>query len=127
MEETRKLKAQKKAQAEENKVLRYAQGIGRQYPPPSSATSYPSVTPSANYQIFFNDVPFRIARGGSKLIRQSSATPVGTILNPGASLPLIDDPNTAVITPKKVTVAGVTFIRSKNGNLHRLGAVTSKR
>lgn len=126
MEETRLLRSQKKAQAEENKVLRYAQGLGKPYPP-TSVASHPSATPSANYQIFFNDVPFRIAQGGSKLIRQSSAIPIGISLNLGTGLPLIGDPNTANITPKKVKVAGVTFVRSKNGNLHRLGAVTSKR
>lgn len=125
LEDTRKLKAQKKAQAEEAKVLRYAQGGGGQFPP-SSVASHPSATPSASYEISFNDIPFRITRGGSKLIRLSSASS-GTTLILGAGLPLIDDPNTANTTPKKVTVAGVTFVRSKNGNLHRLGAVTSKR
>lgn len=30
-------------------------------------------------------------------------------------------------TPKKVNVGGVSFVRSKNGNLHRLGAVVSKK
>lgn len=126
LEETRKRKAQKKAQAEEAKVLRYAQGVGGQYPP-SSGAAHPSATPSASYQISFNDIPFRVARGGSKLIRLSGALTAGTTLIPRASLPPIDDPNMANATPKKVTVAGVTFVRSKNGNLHRLGAVTSKR
>ncbi|OJJ31197.1 hypothetical protein ASPWEDRAFT_118466 [Aspergillus wentii DTO 134E9] len=110
MEESRKLKAQKKAQREEAKVLSYAQGVSRQYPPSSVPSASTVAQPSAGYQIFFNDIPFRIAQGGSKLIRVS-----------------IDDPNTATNTPKRVTVAGVTFVRSKNGNLHRLGAVTSKR
>lgn len=76
LEETRKMKAQKKAQAEEAKVLRYAQGVGGQFPPSSgSVPAHPS-TPSPSYQISFNDMPFRIVRGGSKLIRLSSATPV---------------------------------------------------
>ena len=126
LEETRKLKAQKKAQTEEAKVLRFAQGLGAQYPP-SSVASHPVATPSANYQIFLNDVPFRIVRGGSKLIRQSSAAPIDTTLIQRAGLPFIGDPNTAKATPKKVKVAGVTFVRSKNGNLHRLGAVNSRR
>ncbi|KAL5357280.1 hypothetical protein BJX96DRAFT_144193 [Aspergillus floccosus] len=100
MEESRKAKALKRTQIEQDKVLRYAQGVGHQYRP--SAT----VEPSADYQVFLNDIPFRVSREGSKLIRVSG------------------DPNN---TPKRVTVAGVTFVRSKNGNLHRLGAVTSKR
>lgn len=126
LEETRRLKAHKKAQAEEAKVLRYAQGVGRQYPP-SSAPVHASAPPSASYQIFFNDIPFKIARGGSKLIRLSSATPVEYHIDPEAGLPFIGDQDTANTTPKKVTVAGVTFVRSKHGNLHRLGAVTSRR
>lgn len=131
MEESRKAKAQKKAQIEQAKVLSYAKGVGRQYPPatavgPQAAgTAQPSST--AGYQMFFNDIPFRIARGGSKLIRVSSATPSIAALTPRTGLPEVDDPNTANNTPKRVTVAGVTFVRSKNGNLHRLGAVTSKR
>ncbi|KAJ5511172.1 Zinc finger CCCH-type [Penicillium expansum] len=38
-----------------------------------------------------------------------------------------DDPSTANNTPKRVTVADVSFVRSKNGNLHRLGAVAMKK
>jgi hypothetical protein len=109
MEDTRKAKAQKKTQIEQAKVLSYAQGVGRQFPPPTVAAAPAAATHPAGYQLFFNDIPFRIARGGSKLIRMSN------------------DPNTANNTPKRVSVAGVTFVRSKNGNLHRLGAVTSKR
>lgn len=132
LEETWKLKARKRAQVEEAKVLRYAQGVGRQFPTSSvttTTTQAPATTqPSAGYRILINDIPFRIARGGSKLIRLSSANPIGATLKQRASLPLtIDDPKTANNTPKKVSVAGVTFVRSKNGNLHRLGAVTSKR
>ncbi|ODM21493.1 hypothetical protein SI65_02337 [Aspergillus cristatus] len=106
MEDTRKAKAQKKTQVEQAKVLSYAQGVGRQFPPPTVAAAPAAAAHPAGYQLFFNDIPFRIARGGSKLIRMSN------------------DPNN---TPKRVSVAGVTFVRSKNGNLHRLGAVTSKR
>ncbi|KAL3478973.1 hypothetical protein BJX99DRAFT_223331 [Aspergillus californicus] len=102
LEETRKAKTQRKAQVEQAKVLQFAQG----------ASSVPQVSatgePSGEYQIFLNDIAFRVSRGGGKLIRVSN------------------DPNTANNTPKKVKVAGVTFVRSKNGNLHRLGAVTSK-
>ncbi|KAJ6134565.1 hypothetical protein N7523_000887 [Penicillium sp. IBT 18751x] len=99
MEETRKLKAERRAQREQAKVLRYAQG--------STVTTH--AQPSAGHQILVNDIPFKIMRGGSKLVRVSN------------------DPDKANTTPKRVTVAGVAFVRSKNGNLHRLGAVTSKK
>lgn len=130
MEDTRKAKAHKKTQVEQAKVLSYAQGVGRQFPPPTVAAAPAAAAHPAGYQLFFNDIPFRIARGGSKLIRMSSATPDDPDIMcysrtglPGAP----GDPNTANNTPKRVSVAGVTFVRSKNGNLHRLGAVTSKR
>lgn len=100
MEETRKLKAQRRADREQTKVLRYAQSAGATVSTPAQPTAH---------QILVNDVPFKIARGGSKLIRVSN------------------DPSTANTTPKRVTVAGVSFVRSKNGNLHRLGAVASKK
>ena len=132
MEESRKAKAQKRTQVEQAKVLSYAKGVGGQYPPPAAATSRATAQP-AGYQVFFNDIPFRIGRGGSKLIRVSSAHSLfffcyRKIEAWGISLPgVLDDPNTANNTPKRVSIAGVTFVRSKNGNLHRLGAVTSKR
>ncbi|KAJ5085280.1 hypothetical protein N7532_010051 [Penicillium argentinense] len=101
MEETRKAKVLQRAQREQTKVLRYAQGA-------AGASSVASTAQPVAHQILVNDTPFQIARGGSKLIRMDN------------------DPNKANTTPKRVTVAGVAFVRSKHGNLHRLGAVTSK-
>jgi hypothetical protein len=124
IEQTRKAKAEKKTRIEQAKVLRYAQGFGR----PSVASQVSATTqPHGEYQVYLNDIPFRIAKGGSKLVRVSGGNPFCAAAGRRTGLPLVDDPNTANITPKKVTVAGVTFVRSKNGNLHRLGAVTSKR
>ncbi|KAF9242733.1 hypothetical protein LCP9604111_7916 [Penicillium roqueforti] len=103
MERTRKLREQKKTEYEKAKVLRYAQGPG------TGAVVSTAANPAAGHQILVNDVPFRVANGGSKLIRISN------------------DPSTANSTPKRVTVADVSFVRSKNGNLHRLGAVAMKK
>jgi hypothetical protein len=102
MEETRKFKEQRRAEREQTKVLRYAQAAG------ARATVSTTAQPAAAHQILVNEIPFKITHGGSKLVRVSN------------------DPNTANTTPKRVNVAGVTFVRSKNGNLHRLGAVASK-
>ncbi|THC92828.1 hypothetical protein EYZ11_007700 [Aspergillus tanneri] len=124
MEESRKAKALKKAQIEQAKVLRYAQGLDRTYPP--SATVPQASAAAEPYHVYLNDIPFRVSRGGGKLIRLSGATFIGATLSKRAGLLSIGDPITANTTPKRVTVAGVTFVRSKNGNLHRLGAVTSR-
>lgn len=61
MEETRKQKADRRTQREQAKVLQYAQ---------ASTVSTPA-QPSADHLILVNDVPFRVVRGGSKLIRVS--------------------------------------------------------
>ncbi|CAG8282450.1 unnamed protein product [Penicillium nalgiovense] len=103
MERTRKLRERKKTEYEKGKVLRYAQGPG------ASAMVSTTANPAAGHQILVNDVAFRVANGGSKLIRVSN------------------DSSTANNTPKRVTVADVPFVRSKNGNLHRLGAVAMKK
>ena len=119
MERTRKLREQKKTEYEKGKVLRYAQGPG------ASAMVSTTANPAAGHQILVNDVAFRVANGGSKLIRVSSSCPLRS--SPRIGLPFIDDPSTANNTPKRVTVADVPFVRSKNGNLHRLGAVAMKK
>lgn len=76
LEETRKLKAHKRGQAEGAKVLRYAQGAGKQFPTSVTTQGPVSTQPSTGYQVFINDIPFRVARGGGKLIRLSSAFPL---------------------------------------------------
>lgn len=127
IEQSQKLKAERRAKVEEAKVLNYAQGAGRKYPSAVPAHA-PATTPSSTvYQILVNDIPFQVARGGSKLIRLSSATTIPDWSNPRSGLPVVDDPTSANATPKRVTVGGVPFVRSKNGNLHRLGAVASKK
>ena len=129
IEESLKLKAQRKTEREEAKVIRHAQGAGSRLPAPGPAPQAPgNGSRNASYQIILHDIPFQVVKGGSKLIRMSSEScprlypPIS-----GASLPLLDDPSTAGTTPKRVKVGGVEFVRSKKGNLHRLGAVVSKR
>ncbi|RAO67332.1 uncharacterized protein BHQ10_003344 [Talaromyces amestolkiae] len=107
--ETEKTKREKRAKAEEAKVMRYAQGVHSVHATPAAGPSGVATQPSSSYQIYIHDTPFQVVRGGSKLIRQSN------------------DPKNANATPKKVVVGGVTFVRSKKGNLHRLGAVVAKR
>ncbi|KAK2784857.1 hypothetical protein FQN52_006038 [Onygenales sp. PD_12] len=105
IEESRKLKAQKKAQREEAKVLRHVQGVGGYQPIAVQSGGQRA----ASYQISIQDIPFQVVHGGSKLIRLSN------------------DPSAANVTPKKVNIGGVNFVRSKKGNLHRLGSVISKK
>ncbi|KAH8692171.1 CCCH zinc finger protein [Talaromyces proteolyticus] len=101
---TEKNKQERRTKAEEAQVMRYAQGSRTPH-----MNAVPASTDNTSYQVIIQDIPFQVARGGSKLVRKSS------------------DRKDADKTPKKVAVGGVTFVRSKNGNLHRLGAVISKR
>ena len=121
MEDTRKMKMQRRAEREQAKVLQYAQAAG------GNAIVSTIAQPTAPHQILVNHVPFSVTHGGSKLVRLSSTATSPPLPLEGTDLPNIDDPNTANSTPKRVNVAGVTFVRSKNGNLHRLGAVASKK
>ncbi|EFE44198.1 hypothetical protein TRV_01025 [Trichophyton verrucosum HKI 0517] len=121
--ETRRLKAQKKAAREESMVLRHAQSASR-----FSENNRSEAQPDGRaYTIYVGDIPFQVAQGGSKLISLSSEDMLLiTIRSSRISLWFIDDPLKANVTPKRVKVGGVTFVRSKRGNLHRLGAVVSK-
>lgn len=125
---TQKGKHERRSKAEEAKVMRYAQGARNPHVNATAGVvSAPgSVSNMPSYQIFIHDIPFQVARGGSKLIRLSSAT-LASCTGIGTGLRELDDQKDADKTPKKVAVGGVNFVRSKNGNLHRLGAVMNKR
>lgn len=127
IEETRKFKAQQRDELEKAKVVRHVEGFGA-YQPTSAPNATASKFPSTVYKISIHDVPFQVVNGGSKLVRLSGELLIWlTARALRAGLQILDDPSPAKATPKKVDVGGVTFIRSKNGNLHRLGAVKSKR
>ncbi|KKY26160.1 putative ccch zinc finger protein [Diplodia seriata] len=67
-----------------------------------------AATTTQNYEIEVDNIRFRVTDGGSKLVRISN------------------DPNTARATPKQAKIGGVTFLRSKNGNLYRSGLIKNK-
>lgn len=92
------------------------QGASNPYGAPSAAG------PAAVRDIQINNLRFRVAADGSKLIRMfGKSTRVDTFMH---HLTCIDDSNTDPgATPKITKVAGVTFHRSKHGNLYRAGLV----
>ncbi|KAI5209152.1 hypothetical protein E4T39_00980 [Aureobasidium subglaciale] len=94
-------------------------------PQQSASTSYgalPSTGTAAVRDIQINNIRFRVAADGSKLIRIFGEH---TWANPLTHhLTFLDDSNTDPgATPKTAKVAGVTFHRSKTGNLYRAGLV----
>ena len=92
------------------------QPVSTTYGPPSAAE------PAAVRDIQINNLRFRVAADGSKLIRMfGEQTRIDTLMH---HLTCIDDSNTDPgATPKTTKVAGVTFHRSKHGNLYRAGLV----
>ncbi|OJD30892.1 ccch zinc finger protein [Diplodia corticola] len=67
-----------------------------------------AATTPQKYEIEVDNIRFRVTDGGSKLVRISN------------------DPSTARTTPKQAKIGGVTFLRSKNGNLYRSGLIKNK-
>lgn len=61
------------------------------------------------HEIQIDGIRFQVTDGGSKLIRVSG------------------DSNPAHATPKQAKIGGVTFFRSKNGNLYRAGLIKAKK
>ena len=105
----------------------------QEYPQPRSMISQnaPSNPPSAPApvasprEIVLQGLRFTISEDGSKLTRIS-----GKLLEPGRCRRLLNaaDASTAQQeTPKKTEVAGVTFTRTKNGNLIRARALQASR
>ncbi|KAJ9669355.1 hypothetical protein H2201_000707 [Coniosporium apollinis] len=107
---------QRKLQRNERELARlgkHFQLTSAPYQPGHTATEAPS------HVINVGDLRFRVADGGSKLIRLT-----GTSLYPDdeAVSHFTDDATVgAKTTPRQTKIGGVTFVRSKHGNLYRAG------
>ncbi|KAL6720687.1 hypothetical protein ACLMJK_002612 [Lecanora helva] len=101
IEETRKQKIMRRDNREKQKIETHFKTIATH---PSRGTPT-----AASHEITINGLRFQVLDGGSKLAR---------IRGP-------DD--AAAATPKKTSIGGVTFLRSKNGNLYRSGTVKARR
>ncbi|OCL05581.1 CCCH zinc finger protein [Glonium stellatum] len=75
----------------------------------SAAANAQSQGDSKVHEIQIDGIRFQVTDGGSKLMRISS------------------DSNPVHATPKQAKIGGVTFFRSKNGNLYRAGLVKAKK
>ncbi|KAI9749520.1 MAG: hypothetical protein M4579_006840 [Chaenotheca gracillima] len=107
LEETRKVRAQRRDEREKQKISTYlarSGGLERD----ARATKVDPRSGSSP-ELVIDGIRFQVTNGGSRL----------------AKLP--DDLNSAKTTPKDVMVGGVKFLRSKHGNLYRSGVVKAKR
>ena len=116
IEETRRQKALQKDQREKQKIARHF----------NTLTFRTGQATNAVHEISVNGLRFHVADGGSKLVRMR-----GENHDDGMRLfsrsQLLGATDSASTTPKQANVGGVTFLRSKNGNLYRSGIVKAKR
>ena len=126
IELSRQVKADQRDQRQKAKVDRFVQGLAQRGSSAVAGLGGPSSGQTV-YEITISDIPFRVVKGGSKLMRSSSEIHSVLAYGDDADLLFTDDPNPAKATPKETMVGGVKFVRSKNGNLYRSGIVKKKR
>lgn len=116
MEETRRQKALQKDQQEKQKIERHL----------NTLTSGAGQAANQLRELSINGLRFQVADGGSKLlrIRGENHDYRAYLFSCSQLLGVTDSAST---TPKHANVGGVTFLRSKNGNLYRRGIVKAKR
>lgn len=116
IEETRRQKAFQRDRREKLKIERHLNAL----------TSRSGQASSVVHEVSINGLGFHVVDGGSKLARiRGESHDNGTHLfsrsrHTGAT-------DSASTTPKQANVGGVTFLRSKNGNLYRSGIVKARR
>lgn len=122
IEQTALAKQQQRDLREKNKVFKHFHGA-------ASVAGVKPAQPTAPREIVVNNLRFRVTADGSKLIRIFGTSPrPSQALLKDRHLKCTDGPNaTAESTPKQTRIAGVTFHRSKNGNLLRSGLVKKQR
>ncbi|MDI1491424.1 MAG: hypothetical protein OHK93_002633 [Ramalina farinacea] len=101
MAETRRERALKRDQREKRRLEQHLQ---TRYASPQSSTAAAMI-----HEITIDGLRFQVLNRGSRLMRIRDTATVGSS------------------TPKQAVVGGVTFQRSKNGNLYRSGIVKAKK
>lgn len=127
LENTRQIKAAQKDAREQAKIQRHLQSLSGQPTGANSAVSSTGERPVV-HEVVIQGVPFRVTNGGSRLLRTTGnghCHPRCWISE--IDLLALDTTSLARSTPKTASVGGVTFLRSKNGNLYRSGIVKNKR
>jgi hypothetical protein len=133
MEEARKLKLKQRDEYEKSKFSNHLQRV---YPKPTMGRgTLSSAEVTGNYEVVVNDIRFKVAKNGSKLVKVPGEHLSG--IWDGQAAPDVytecldsrysGDLNAAKATPKTAIVGGVKFYRSKNGNMFRSGVIKANR
>lgn len=112
---------------EEKEKLKFKSWIRKSRGPPYSGSA---VAPP--HEVMIAGERYRVAAYGSKLVKISGESIKQAFGMEGENSAwfnqsTIDDPKAANTTPKKAVVGGVSFVRSKNGNLWRSGLIKASR
>ena len=116
IEETRRQKALQRDQREKRKFERHLNAL----------SSRPGQASDVVHEVSINGLGFHVVDGGSKLVRiRRENHDNGT--HSFSHSRHIGATDSASMTPKQANVGGVTFLRSKTGNLYRSGIVKARR
>ena len=133
MEATRQEKLKRRSERQKLKLKKFLEK-SQNTAPQAYGTAYCGVgAASPSHEVNVGGIRYHVSAGGNKLIKV-----------PGEDCSCIDEPyegvhadnylqlgldgvKSATATPKKAVVGGVTFIRSKSGNLWMSGLVKAKR
>jgi len=121
IEETRQHRQKAREAKEKAKLQNHLHALSGQ----THSTSHNTPAPAAPHQIVIHDIRFLITDGGSKLIKVKGEQGLNNV--PNSSSTIIDDLNQLKTTPRRANVGGVTFLRSKHGNLYRAGLIKTMR
>ena len=123
LEQTRQRRILERDRREKYKIHKHFQYLANnlQYPASSKAAA---IHPTA-YEIMIGGLCFHVLEGGSKLSRKPCKQMIAIALTYNDDSPGPADQRRP--TPKKAVVGGVSFLRSKHGNLYRSGLVKAKR
>ncbi|KAL8890848.1 MAG: hypothetical protein Q9215_002074 [Flavoplaca cf. flavocitrina] len=107
IEESQQLKMQKHDQWERQRLQRYVAALDAEQS--KSLAQGSQHTSGKTHEINIDGLRFQVLNGGSKLVR------------------IVGPTDTSRATPKRANVQGVTFVRSKHGNLYRSGVVRASK
>ena len=123
IEQTRQRKTLERDRREKHKLHKHLQSLAantEKFSFGKSAEAHPIV-----FEIMIGGLCFHVIDGGSKLLRKSSKYLINFVL--AHINHLLDPAEPPRSTPKRAIVGGVSFLRSKHGNLYRSGLVKAKR
>lgn len=119
MEETRRQRAAKRDQQEKQKIIDHLDA--------SKAVTYHTASSVSVHEIVVDGLKFHVLQGGSKLARIRGEKIDRLFPHYATSLTIAGSTDSGSSTPKQAIIGGVTFMRSKNGNLYRSGIVKAKK